>query len=95
MALHVLDENLGGAADREIAVRCREESRVLVTLDAGFGDISRYPPNTTAGIVVLRPERQDKLSIIRLVDRLIEVLGRRPLPGHLWIVTPNRLRIRS
>ena len=94
-AHHVLDEHLSGADDARVALVCVEENRALVTLDSGFGDITRYPPHMTAGIVVLRPERQDKATVLQLIDRLIEALGRRTLSGHLWIVTHRRIRIRA
>jgi predicted nuclease of predicted toxin-antitoxin system len=45
---HVLEEDLGGASDIQIAEFCRTENRALITLDTGFGDITRYPPQTTA-----------------------------------------------
>jgi predicted nuclease of predicted toxin-antitoxin system len=43
----VMDEGLGGAIDDSIANRCREEDRVVVTLDVDFANIRAYPPENT------------------------------------------------
>ena len=56
----VFDERLVGADDSVIANRSRAQDRVLVTLDLDFSNIRAYPPSQHAGIVVLRPNRQDK-----------------------------------
>ena len=42
-AATVLEEELGGSADFDIALICRQESRALITLDADFADIRTYP----------------------------------------------------
>jgi predicted nuclease of predicted toxin-antitoxin system len=60
-AVTVLDQKLNGAGDPDVAAACREEGRVLVTLDVDFGDIRSYPPRECPGIVVLRLRSQAKL----------------------------------
>ena len=40
---------MGGADDSTLAHVCHRETRVLITLDVGFGDIRQYPPQTTLG----------------------------------------------
>jgi predicted nuclease of predicted toxin-antitoxin system len=42
----VPEENLRGAADTSIASVCREEQRILITLDLDFAHIKNYPPRT-------------------------------------------------
>lgn len=91
----VAEEQLGGAPDSAVAFVCRNEQRALITLDRGFADIRAYPPADYAGIVVLRPAHQDKATVVALVRGWLPLLTRHPLPGHLWIVEPNRLRLRG
>ncbi len=50
----MLEEGIGGAPDEEIACRCLDEQRALITLDVGFEDIRLYPPDKYLGLVVLR-----------------------------------------
>jgi predicted nuclease of predicted toxin-antitoxin system len=52
-AVTVASEGLRGTADETLFEVCRRESRALVTLDRDFGQVLRYPPAATAGIVVL------------------------------------------
>ena len=49
-AVTVLDEQIGGAKDADIAAVCLGEDRVLVTLDADFADIRAYPPQRYRGL---------------------------------------------
>jgi hypothetical protein len=48
------EEELGGRPDGDVARRCQEEQRALVTLDLDFSSIRSYPPEDYAGIIVLR-----------------------------------------
>jgi predicted nuclease of predicted toxin-antitoxin system len=78
-----------------ISSRCRAEARVLVTLDLDFGNIHAYPPSHHAGIIVLRPKKQDKTTILRLMPRLALALTNRASARELWIVEPDRIRFRA
>ena len=40
----VLDQDLGGSSDADLATICQKERRVFITLDIDFGDIRAYPP---------------------------------------------------
>jgi Domain of unknown function (DUF5615) len=67
---------------------------VLVTLDRDFGQIIRFPPAVTAGIVVL--ECKGRLSPAIILARLTELatlLRSRPIDHELWIIEPGRVRI--
>lgn len=91
----VADEKLGGVSDPDLASICRRERRALVTLDRGFADIRTYPPAEYPGIVVLRPDHQDKETVLRLAARMVDALAAHPLDRHLWILEPHRLRLRG
>jgi hypothetical protein len=54
-----------------------------MTLDLEFSNISTYPPGESAGIIVLRPSLQDKLTVIDAIDRLLPLLERQSLAGAL------------
>lgn len=94
-ALSVVEQQLAGKVDPQIARACREESRVIVTLDLGFSDIRSYPPNDYAGVIVLRPATQAKPFVMAIVHRLIMALRERPINHELWIVDDRRIRIRA
>jgi len=89
----VSDQQLAGEADSKVASVCKDEGRVLVTLDLDFADIRLYPPRDYAGIIVLRLARQDKQVVLDAVRRLAPILHEEPLARFLWIVEGNRIRI--
>ena len=94
-ALTVPQQHLGGHADPDVAVVCRQEGRAIVTLDLDFGDIRAYPPADYAGIVVLRLHRQDKTRILAVMQRLLPLLGQEQIVGKLWIVDETTVRMRE
>ena len=94
-AATVYDQNLVGEADLNIALMCQAEKRAIVTLDIGFSDIRLYPPKSFAGIIVIRLNRQDKLYVLQVINRLIKALSDEELIGRLWIVDERRIRVRE
>ena len=94
-AASVFDQSLGGRNDARIASVCKEEDRALITLDSDFSDIRTYRPADYPGLLVLRLARQSTPEVTRVVRRLLEVLRANDCRGQLWIVEPERIRIRS
>lgn len=89
----VHEEQLAGRPDGEVAEACRQESRALVTLDRDFADIRIFRPADYAGLVLLRPARQDATSLGRLAWRLVKLMAERDPVGALWVVEEKRIRI--
>jgi predicted nuclease of predicted toxin-antitoxin system len=90
----VREQGLAGAADEVVFQACLEEGRTLITLDRDFGQIPRFPPKQTAGVVIL--ELGGPASVNLLHDRLRDVLtlaAIRAVKGELWIVEPGRVRV--
>jgi Domain of unknown function (DUF5615) len=94
-AMTVLEQAMGGVPDPHVYRVCQAEERVLVTLDLDFSDIRTYPPRSSAGIIVFRFARQDKLYVLAQFDRVIEVLKTEPIERRLWIVDEQQVRIRE
>ena len=90
----VPEEDLGGSPDRSIFEVCQREQRALVTLDRDFGQVLRFPPHESHGIVVLALRSHPTLEEVsaRVAD-LIAALKSRPLGKELWIVEAGRVRI--
>jgi predicted nuclease of predicted toxin-antitoxin system len=87
-------QKLCGIPDGRLFEICSREGRCLVTLDIDFGDVTRFPPDRSAGIVVLRLPRNPTLPILEsLIDTFLRALGARPLVGRLWVVEPGRIRV--
>ena len=90
----VWDQGLRGVTVEKLFETCSAEGRALVTLDRDFGQVPRFPPEKSAGIVIL--EVGSRTTLRRILDRLgdfLAVLESRSIVGKLWIVEPGRVRI--
>jgi predicted nuclease of predicted toxin-antitoxin system len=93
-AATVREQGLGGSTDEAVYLACRREGRALITLDRDFGEVTRFPPKTTAGIIVLEVGGSRALSLIHKRLREFLFLARtRSVAGELWIVEPGRVRV--
>lgn len=92
----VRDQKREGAADEAIFVTCVGEGRALITLDRDFGEVLRFPPDQSAGIVILDlgPRATPAALLARVAD-FLAVATTEKLEGALWIVQPGRVRIRA
>lgn len=91
----VHQEGLVAALDQAIQVACEREARVLVTLDTDFADTRRYNPARSPGVIVLRPRDQSIGAILHCLEGAIRALATQPIQATLWIVEPERLRVRD
>ncbi len=91
----VADEGLRGASDFDVIQACGTDSRALLTLDLDFVDIRVYPPEKLAGIIVLRLASQSRIHLLTSIARILPVLSRNSLSGHLWIIDENNARVRG
>lgn len=94
-AVSVLDQQLGGHPDSDVANICQAESRTLVTLDTDFANIIAYPPEDYAGIIVIRTEDQSKPVVLAHVRRLVDILRSESPRRRLWILEADRVRVRG
>ena len=90
----VLDEQLGGRKDAVVVQAATDVNRMVITLDRGVGDIRRFPPGSHAGVLVLRPASQDPVSVLELIDRLLEAQELDEFNRCVVIVEPQRVRVR-
>lgn len=89
------DEGIVGCSDDVVFSACIKEGRVLITLDMDFTDIRRYLTEQSPGIVVFRTRYQDKHTVLRTIELLIEEFANEEVIGKLWIVEDGRIRIRE
>ena len=94
-AATVPGQGLQGESDPAVAEACRNEERILVTLDVGFADIRAYPPRDHPGIVVLRLRNHAIPHLSATINRVLKLMAERPVANTLWIVEENRVRFRS
>ena len=87
-------QNLSETTDENLFTVCAREERTLITLDHEFAHVLRFPPEHSAGIVILEtaPRAQSDAILARTRD-FIGALSKRPLGNELWIVEPGRVRV--
>jgi predicted nuclease of predicted toxin-antitoxin system len=88
----VYQEQVQGLPDAGIAKSCREESRILITLDLDFSDIHAYPPHESPGFVVLRLRSHSISHISAVIRRILDMIATEQLLNRTWIVEENRIR---
>lgn len=90
----VVEQGLSGSPDQTVFEVCCRESRVLITLDRDFGQVLRFPPERSAGLVILElGPCASPQAIDERLRQFLPVLETHTLAGCLWIVEPGRVRI--
>lgn len=94
-ALAVLDTGLSGASDDRVLRFAVENSRVLLTLDADFANVIRFPPEQTLGIVRLKVHPATEERIRQTIRRVLLLLRDVDITGRLVVVDEDKVRIRG
>ena len=96
-SVDVRDIGMGASSDEQIVEYARSKGLCVLTADLGFGDVRRYPPSRTFGIVILRLPRHATTSfILGLLSSFLsreEILWK--LEGKLAVVEVGRIRLRT
>jgi len=90
-----LGAGLAGKPDKEVRRFAIETGCVLVTLDADFGNLTRFSPANTPGVIWLRPRPPTEANIQTLLAKWLPRLSQLDLHGHLAVVDEDKLRVRS
>ena len=85
----------GGLTDEELWPLVSGEKRVFVTIDLDFSDVRKYPPQSHAGIVVMRAEVESRTQYEALAQQLMMAVDLDSVPGALIVVSPSGVRIRN
>ena len=90
----VVGEGLQGCVDQRLYDICCAGHRCLVTLDLDFADVTRFPPASANGIVVIRiPRNPSPMLLEQLVRQFLDYLTKVTVDKNLWIVETGRIRI--
>jgi predicted nuclease of predicted toxin-antitoxin system len=93
-ACAVVEVGLSGAKDEQIRLFAIENGRVLLTLDADFANVIRFPPEHTPGVVRLKVHPPTEERIRRAIQRTLLFLQNIDLSGRLAVVDEDKIRIR-
>lgn len=94
-AIGALEVGLAGATDERIRDFAVEQDRVLVTLDADFTDIRRFPLKDSPGVIRLKIHPATELEISIQLEQAISLLNEFTLKNKLAISHKGIVRIRG
>jgi predicted nuclease of predicted toxin-antitoxin system len=94
-AVAVTEAGLSGEPDENVRAFAIESDRILVTLDADFGNILRFPTAGTPGVIRLKIHPPTEEAIGEQIHKTLEVLKDTPLAGCLAVSHGDVIRIRS
>jgi predicted nuclease of predicted toxin-antitoxin system len=93
-AVAVLEVGLSGAPDEQVLRFAVENGRVLVTLDADFANVMRFPPGQTLGVVRLKVHPATEDGIRQAIRRALLHLRNIDMVGRLAVVDEDKIRVR-
>ncbi len=94
-AVAVAEVGLSGEPDEKVRAFAIESGRILLTLDADFGNILRFPTAGTPGVIRLKIHPPTEEAIREQIYKTLEVLRGTPLVGCLAVSHGEVIRIRS
>ena len=94
-AVSVVELGLSGADDPAVRAVAIEQDRILITLDGDFGNVLRYPPTVTPGVLRFRLHPATEEAIDGALRWAIARLAEMDLRGKLVVVDGHRIRIRG
>ena len=94
-AVAATEVGLSGEPDGEVRAFAVESGRVLITLDADFGDILHFPPSGTPSVIRLKIHPPTEEGIREQIYRTILALKGTSLEGCLGVSHRDIIRIRS
>lgn len=88
------EEGLFKTTDDKIIQMAKEEDRTIVTFDKHFGNILKYPPSNTAGIIHIRVHPPLLGDVLPALDNLFEKYNFPSFRGKLIVLSKSGYRVR-
>ena len=90
----VSGEGLTGVPDPVLIEAASKDRRILLTLDKGIANLEQYPAQQHFGVVLFRPIRSGRGSVLAFIRERLPSLLVLDLEHRLSIVGASRIRIR-
>jgi len=94
-AAHLHEEGLDRLEDSVILIKAREEERILLTHDLGFGELIAASGARLPSVIVFRLRNMRPENVNRYLQGIIEQHGEDLEKGAIISVTEGRIRVRS
>ena len=70
--VNVRDETLGGSTDHVLAMVCKKEERILITLDMDFSKPQLHKISSLYGVIIINPSSLDRWDIKDVFEHFLE-----------------------
>lgn len=90
----IQEEGLNRIADDEIVRLAKKEDRAIITFDKHFGNVLKYPPSNTAGIVHIRIHPPLLKDLLLAIDNLFKKYRLPSFHGKLIVLSRTGYRVR-
>lgn len=94
-SIDVANSKLKSSNDQRLYEYASTNQLAIVSMDRGFANIIRYPPENLPGIIVIRPKGLRVLDICRIVSDFLTAIVQQELDGCLVAITKQSIRKRS
>ena len=94
-AVSIVEMGLAGMPDPQVRNFAIQENRILVTLDADFANMLRFPPAGTPGVIRLKVHPPVEVAIRLQLQKTLILLKDMPMAGRLAVSHGDMIRIRS
>lgn len=92
-AVHLLERGLARMADLDVAALAREERRILLTCDLGFGKLVRLATPAGPSVLLFRLSEEGADRIIACLPGILEPFAAELEQGAIVVVEDNRIRL--
>ena len=89
----IVEQGLRGVSDEVVFQHCRDDERVLISLDLDFSNPVRFPVKGTLGRIILRPHRTLTATIELHFIVALALLDQGDIREKICVVEPSRVRI--
>lgn len=94
-AVHLSSIGKECAADVEIIQIAKEQDRIIISMDLGFGAILAHSGLTMPGVILFRVQYATPEKINSLLENLLNTINRENLKNSIVSVDDVRIRIRK
>lgn len=94
-AVHLADQSLERLPDRDIVAKARQEERILLVHDLGFGELVAASGAMLPSVITFRLRNMHPDRVNRALQRLLPQHGDALERGAMISVTEGQVRVRS
>jgi len=93
-AVHLREERLHRLSDEEILEKARQEQRIVLTTDLGFGDLLAAGLHRSPSVILFRLHDQTPASVTPRLRSVLAEQSRQLQAGACVVVEDTRYRLR-